>query len=292
MQQPQIITTALLQTRCVGDRSANLSAAAELLHEAKQAGAQLACLPELFTAPYPCQSEDHKRFELAEPLDGPTNQAIRALAKELQLVIIAGSIFEQRAVGVYHNTSVVFDTDGRAVGQYRKMHIPDDPLYYEKFYFSPGDQGFKSFATSVGNVGVCICWDQWFPEAARLTAMAGAELIFYPTAIGWIPDDKESYGESQIDAWLTVMRSHAITNGCFIAATNRVGTEDQLEFWGNSVAIDPYGAVLAQGTTDSPQLVVFEFDRAKIQSARTHWPFLRDRRIDAYSGLSQRWSDD
>ena len=254
-------------------------------------GAELICLQELFQNRYFCQTEDHRQFELAESIPGRTSQTMADLANELNVVIVA-SLFERRAAGLFHNTAVVFEKDGSIAGKYRKMHIPDDPGFYEKFYFTPGDQGFIAIETSIGKIGVCICWDQWFPEAARLTALAGAQILVYPTAIGWLSEDKLDYGASQLNAWQTVMRSHAITNGVFIVAANRAGTESNIEFWGNSFITDPYGNVMAQGSADQAQVVAAECDLDTIETARTHWPFLRDRRIDAYSGLNRRMIDE
>jgi len=254
-------------------------------------GANIVCLQELFHGRYPCQSEEHTRFAEAEPIPGPTSQALAAAAAQHGVVII-GSLFERRAPGLYHNTAVVFDADGSTAGIYRKMHIPDDPLYYEKFYFTPGDVGFRSFATRAARIGVCVCWDQWFPEAARLTALAGAQILFYPTAIGWLPDEKETCGGSQHSAWETMMRSHSIANGVFVAAANRVGREDQLQFWGASFVADPYGNVLARAGHEAEETLVAACDLSLVDTARTHWPFLRDRRIDAYGGLLQRYLDD
>ena len=253
-------------------------------------GAQIVCLQELFASPYPCQEEDHGHFALAEPIPGPTADQLQQAAAEHKVVVI-GSLFERRAAGLYHNTTAVFDADGTALGIYRKMHIPDDPLYYEKFYFTPGDLGFRVFATQFGPIGVAICWDQWFPEAARLMALQGAEILFYPTAIGWIPDEKAQFGESQHSAWETSMRGHAIANGVFVAATNRVGREGQIEFWGSSFVADPYGNVLDRASRDQEQLLLVTCQRDLVETARTHWPFLRDRRIDAYGDLLQRYVD-
>jgi N-carbamoylputrescine amidase len=282
---------AVVQTRCSADKQHNVEQALEQIKIAAQRGARIVCLQELFASEYPCQSEDHARFELAEPIPGPTSDALSATARECQVVVVA-SLFERRAAGVYHNTAAVFETDGRLLGRYRKMHIPDDPLYYEKFYFTPGDLGFRAFDTSQGKVGVCVCWDQWFPEAARLTALAGAEIIFYPTAIGWLPDEKQQYGASQCAAWETMMRSHAIANGVFVAAANRVGAEGQLEFWGGSFVADPSGNLLSKASADQNEILLAECDRRAIDVVRTHWPFLRDRRIDAYGGMTKRLLDD
>jgi len=292
MGVPKTVCVALIQSSCGNDKASNIKATLEQIRSAANQGARIVCLQELFASRYPCQTEDHDQFKLAEPIPGPTTAVLSELALELEVVIVAGSVFERRAAGLYHNTSVVINADGKQLGCYRKMHIPDDPFYYEKFYFTPGDLGFPSFSTRYGPIGVCICWDQWFPEAARLTILAGAELLFFPTAIGWIPTEKRLYGESQIDAWVTMLRSHAIANGCFVMAPNRVGTERELEFWGNSVAIDPYGQVIVQGSTVDPEMLLFECDRGQVETARTHWPFLRDRRIDAYEGLSRRWNDE
>ena len=245
----------------------------------------------MFHGNYPCQSEDHARFAEAEPIPGPTTQVLAEAAKQHGVVVV-GSIFERRAAGLYHNTAVVLDADGSLAGIYRKMHIPDDPLYYEKFYFTPGDLGFRSFPTRYGRVGVCVCWDQWFPEAARLTALTGAEMLFYPTAIGWLPNEREQYGASQHSAWETMMRSHAIANGVFVAAPNRVGREGQLQFWGASFVCDPYGNVLAKASHEAEETLLVTCDLSLVDVARTHWPFLRDRRIDAYGGLLKRYLDD
>ncbi len=284
------VAVGVVQMSCLDEKSANLEKAVAKIEEAAAGGANIVCLQELFATPYPCQSEDHARFELAEPLDGPTCQALSQVAARREIVVV-GSLFERRAAGLYHNTAVVFDADGRQAGVYRKMHIPDDPLFYEKFYFTPGDLGFGSVPTRFGDVGVCVCWDQWFPEAARLTALAGAQVLFYPTAIGWLGAEKETFGVSQHSAWETMMRSHAIANGVFVAAPNRVGTEGALEFWGGSFVCDPYGNVLAKGRHDAEETLVVEVDLRTIDVARTHWPFLRNRRIDAYGGLLKRYLD-
>jgi N-carbamoylputrescine amidase len=281
---------ALVQTRCAESKRSNVERALARIGEAAAEGAHVVCLPELFATRYPCQSEDHRQFDQAEPIPGPTSEALAQAAREHGVVIV-GSVFERRDAGVYHNTAVVFDADGRLAGRYRKMHVPDDPLYYEKFYFAPGDLGFRSFATRFGRVGVCVCWDQWFPEAARLTALAGAQIIFYPTAIGWIAEEKEQFGASQHAAWETMMRSHAIANGLFVAAVNRTGVEDQLEFWGASFACDPNGNLLARAGHDTEETLLVECDLSQIDAVRTHWPFLRDRRIDAYEGLLKRYLD-
>jgi N-carbamoylputrescine amidase len=285
------VTIALVQMSCTSDKQANVAKALDRIADAASQGAEVICLQELFHGLYPCQSEDHARFAEAEPIPGPTSTALAEAAKKHGVVIV-GSIFERRAAGVYHNTAVVFDADGRQAGLYRKMHIPDDPLYYEKFYFTPGDLGFRSFATRFGRVGACVCWDQWFPEAARLTALSGAEILVYPTAIGWLPDEKEEFGASQHSAWETMMRSHAIANGVFVAAVNRVGREGKLEFWGASFLSDPYGNVMARASHTAEETLVVSCRLDQIDAARTHWPFLRDRRIDAYGELVQRYRDD
>lgn len=284
-RQPQV---AVVQMRGELVKEANVSKAVSKIAEAASEGAQIVCLQELFAGCYPCQSEDHERFNDAEPIPGPTSDRLAAAARE-QEVVLVGSLFERRAAGLYHNTAVVWDADGTQLGMYRKMHIPDDPLFYEKFYFTPGDLGFRSFDTRYGRIGVCICWDQWFPEAARLTALSGAEILFYPTAIGWLPDEKETYGESQSSAWETMMRSHAIANGVFVAAPNRVGREEALEFWGGSFVCDPYGNIIARASREKEETLVVPCDLELVNTARTHWPFLRDRRIDAYDDLSKRY---
>ncbi len=284
------VTVALIQTRCGPGKADNLEQAIERIAEAAAAGAGVICLQELFATAYPCQEENHARFDDAEPIPGPTSQRLCEVARQLGVVIV-GSIFERRAAGLYHNTAIVCDADGQLVGRYRKMHIPDDPLYYEKFYFTPGDLGFSSFDTAQGRLGVCICWDQWFPEAARLTALTGAQIIFYPTAIGWHASEKAPFGKSQHDAWETMMRSHAIANGVFVAAANRTGTEGEIEFWGSSFVCDPNGNVLNRASHEEEAIVYADCDFAKIDVVRTHWPFLRDRRTDAYAELSKRFID-
>ena len=282
---------ALIQSFCGNQFAENLQACRRQMEQAVEQGSQLICLQEVFALPYPCQQEDHARFAWAETIPGPTTDFLGQFARQHQQVIVAG-LFEKRAAGLYHNTAVVIEKDGSLRGIYRKMHIPDDPHYYEKFYFAPGDLGFQVFSTSVGRLGVAICWDQWFPEAARLMALKGAQMCIYPTAIGWLPEDKEPYGESQLSAWQTLLRSHAIANGMFVFAPNRVGVEGKIEFWGNSLAIDPYGQTLACGSPDQQQVLVVEVDFERIETARTHWPFLRDRRVDAYSNLNRLMIDD
>ena len=281
----------LVQMRCTGDPSRNLGAAEDGIRSAAKKGAQVVCLPELFRSLYFCQSEDHAQFELAEEVPGPTTKALGALARKLKIAIV-GSVFERRAPGLYHNTAVVLDADGSLAGIYRKMHIPDDPLYYEKFYFTPGDLGFRAFDTRFGRVGTLVCWDQWYPEAARLTALQGAVVLFYPTAIGWHPSEKKEWGESQASAWQTVQRSHAIANGVYVAAINRVGHEGPkgggIEFFGASFVCDPYGRVIAEASRDKADVLVATVDPKVVETARRHWPFLRDRRIDAYAPIAER----
>jgi N-carbamoylputrescine amidase len=275
---------------CVPEPDINLQRSIDRIREAAAAGAQVVCLQEVFNTQYPCQAEEHDRFALAEPIPGPTTTALQKIAKEHQIVIVV-PLFERRTHGLYHNSAVVLDADGSIAGLYRKMHIPDDPLYLEKFYFTPGDLGFLAFPTRYARIGVCICWDQWYPEAARLTAMQGAELLFYPTAIGWIPGERDVYGASQYSAWQTMMRSHAIANGLFVGAPNRVGPEGQIQFWGGSFMADPYGNVLAQADHEAEATLHTECDLSLINTARTHWPFFRDRRVDAFADLQKRWCE-
>jgi N-carbamoylputrescine amidase len=284
------ITVGLVQMRCSEKKADNIEKALARISEAAAAGANVVCLQELFAGRYPCQDEDHRRFDEAEPLPGPTSNALSASAKQHSIVLI-GSVFERRAPGLYHNTAVVFDADGSLAGTYRKMHIPDDPNYYEKFYFTPGDLGFRSVPTRFGPVGPLVCWDQWYPEAARLVALAGAQILFYPTAIGWLHSEKDEFGASQHAAWETMMRSHAIANGVFVAAANRTGVEDGIEFWGASFVCDPNGNILARATHDGEETLLVECDLSQIDAVRTHWPFLRDRRIDAYAGILKRFLD-
>ncbi len=291
----RVVQVGLVQMRCAADPAANLTAAVKHVRAAAKRGAEVVCLPELFRSRYFCQAEDHANFALAEPIPGPSTAALGKLARELGIVIVA-SLFERRAAGVYHNTVVVLDAKGAAAGMYRKMHIPDDPLFYEKFYFTPGDLGFRAFDVGPMRVGTLICWDQWYPEAARLTALAGAEVLFYPTAIGWHPSEKAEHGEAQHAAWETVQRSHAIANGVFVAVPNRVGHEPHpggagIEFWGQSFVVDPAGRVLARASADREEILVVPCDLGAIETARTHWPFLRDRRIDAYGDLMRRYAD-
>lgn len=275
---------------CGPEPDVNLERSVLQIRQAAAAGAQVVCLQEVFNTQYPCQTEDHANFELAETIPGPTTSVLSEIAKELGIVLIV-PLFEKRTHGLYHNSAVVLDADGALAGLYRKMHIPDDPLYYEKFYFTPGDLGFLAFRTRFARIGVCICWDQWYPEAARLTAMQGAELLFYPTAIGWIPGEKDVYGASQYAAWQTMMRSHAIANGLFVGAPNRVGVEGAIQFWGGSFLADPYGNVLAQSPHAGEDQLLVRCDLSLINTARTHWPFFRDRRIDAFADLQKRWCE-
>ena len=286
--QHRPVSVALVQMSCTEEKQPNVEKALQRIAEAAKAGANIVCLQELFTGPYFCQSEDHQWFSEAEPIPGPTSQALSAAAKKHGVVVI-GSLFERRAPGLYHNTAVLFDADGTQAGLYRKMHIPDDPLYYEKFYFTPGDLGFPSFPTKFGKIGICVCWDQWYPEAARLTALSGAEIIFYPTAIGWLPQEKEEFGASQHNAWETMMRSHAIANGVFIAAPNRVGREQALQFWGGSFISDPNGNLIAKAGHEGEEILMATCDLGLIDVVRTHWPFFRDRRIDAYGDITKRY---
>ena len=285
----------LVQMRCGPSPKENLGRAIEGIREAAGRGAKIVCLPELFLSQYFCQSEDHRHFRLAEAVPGPTTAKLAAEAKRRRVVLIT-SLFEKRARGLYHNTAAILDADGKLLGKYRKMHIPDDPLYYEKFYFTPGDLGFRAWETRCGTLGVLVCWDQWYPEAARLTALQGADLLFYPTAIGWHPKEKAKHGKAQHEAWELIQRSHAVANGCFVAAVNRVGHErpvggDGIEFFGQSFLADPSGQVVVRASASREEVIVAEVDFAKVEEARTHWPFLRDRRIDAYSGLTQRFLD-
>ena len=289
------VTLALIQAKADSDPATNLQATLAKVEQAAANGANIVCTQELFATEYFCQSEHHDNFRLAETIPGDTTEAFQSLAKRCGIVIIV-SLFEKRSAGVYHNSAAVIDADGSLLGIYRKMHIPDDPLYNEKFYFTPGDLGFRAWDTRFGKIGVLICWDQWYPEAARLTAMQGAELLFYPTAIGWHPSEKEKYGEQQRDAWQTIQRSHAVANGCFVASVNRVGHEtpvggDGIEFWGGSFVAGTSGEILSQAGLDESVLLL-EVDLGKVDVVRTHWPFLRDRRIDAYGGITKRLLDE
>ncbi|HJQ84002.1 MAG TPA: carbon-nitrogen hydrolase [Candidatus Binatia bacterium] len=294
MSAPTRFRVGLVQMRCTPDPAANLDAAIARTREAAARGAQVVCLPELFRSHYFPQREDHAAFDLAEPVPGPTTDALARVARETKLVIVA-SVFERRAAGVYHNTAAVLAPDGTLAGLYRKMHIPDDPLFYEKFYFAPGDLGFRAFDTPVGKLGTLVCWDQWYPEAARLTALAGADLLLYPTAIGWHPREKAEFGEAQVSAWQTMQRAHAIANGVYVVAVNRVGHEGPadggIEFWGASFACDPFGVVLAEASRTEEAVLVVDCDRRHLEDVRRNWPFLRDRRIDAYAPITKRLLD-
>jgi N-carbamoylputrescine amidase len=280
--------------RCTADPEANVVKAAARIREAAQAGAQVICLQELFRSPYFCQREDPALFDLAEPIPGPTSERLAKVARDTGTVVIA-SLFERRAAGVYHNTAAVLERDGSLLGLYRKMHIPDDPLYYEKYYFTPGDLGFRAFDTSFGRLGVLVCWDQWYPEGARLTALQGASILFYPTAIGWHPREKAAFGTTQHQAWQLIQRSHAVANGVYVASVNRVGhegpAEGGLEFWGRSFVSDPFGVVLREASGEQEELLVVECDLQRLEEIRRNWPFLRDRRIDAYGEITRRLID-
>jgi N-carbamoylputrescine amidase len=295
--RPTKFKVGLVQMSMTADPAANLAKAIAQVRAAAQHGAALVCLPELFRTLYIGQREDHALFDLAEPVPGPSTEALGKVAKDLGVVVIA-SLFERRAAGLYHNTAAVIEADGTVKGIYRKMHIPDDPAYYEKFYFTPGDLGFRAFDTSVGSVGTLVCWDQWYPEGARLTALQGANILFYPTAIGWHPAEKARHGAQQLDAWRTIQRSHAIANGCWVAAVNRVGLETLdgqgpgIEFWGHSFLADPFGVVVAEAPADQEALLVAEVDLGRVEEVRRNWPFLRDRRTDAYGGLERRFLTD
>jgi N-carbamoylputrescine amidase len=289
-----IVKVGLIQATCSAEPEQNLQKTLAAAETAADQGAQIICTQELFRSQYFCQTEDHACFQLAEPIPGPSTEAFQALARKKQVVVIA-SLFEKRAPGLYHNTAAVIDADGRLLGVYRKMHIPDDPLYYEKFYFTPGDLGFRAWQTRYAKVGVLICWDQWYPEAARLTALQGAEVLFYPTAIGWHPAEKAAQGEQQHSAWETVQRGHAIANGCYVAVPNRVGHEqfagEGIEFWGQSFVAGTSGEILAKASATGEETLIVPLDLGQVDVTRTHWPFLRDRRIDAYEGLTKRLID-
>ncbi len=304
------VKLSLVQMRWRGNHSDTMAAATELVEQAAESvdpaarqGGHVICLQELFATCYPCQAEDHRMFDLAESIPGKTTDALAELARRLEVVIVC-PLFEKRAAGVYHNSVVVLDADGSIAGMYRKMHIPDDPLYYEKFYFAPGDvarrdvdvprdrpNGFNIITTRYAKLGVGICWDQWYPEAARLFALAGADILLYPTAIGWIDEEKDEYGAGQLDAWMTSMRAHAIANGIFLGAPNRVGIEGQVEFWGNSFIVSPRGEILSRGDDHSDQVITADCQLAEMDVVRTHWPFLRDRRVDAYGDITRRLID-
>lgn len=290
-------TIALLQLAFGADTEDNLKKAVSWVQKAAQEGAQVICLPELYRSQYFCQKEDFNTFDLAETIPGPSTDAFQKTARENNVAVVV-PVFEKRAPGLYHNSAVIIDADGSIAGVYRKMHIPDDPGFYEKYYFAPGDLGFKSFKTQHGTIGTLICWDQWYPEGARLTALKGAEVLLYPTAIGWHPSEKEKYGEAQRDSWITIQRSHAIANGVYVASVNRIGFEkpaadsDGIIFWGSSFICDPQGVFLARASEDREEIVMAEVDLSRIETIRRNWPFLRDRRIDAYSEITKRFSDE
>lgn len=294
---PKKFTVGLVQMAFGEDPEKNLRRAMGKVQEAAQEGADLVCLPELFRSQYFCQTEDAALFDLAEPIPGPTTQALGKVAKKLKIVIVA-PVFERRAPGLYHNSAAVIDANGEIAGLYRKMHIPDDPAYYEKYYFAPGDLGFRAIHTRVGRIGVLICWDQWYPEAARLTALQGASILLYPTAIGWHPHEKKQHGKAQRDAWQIVQRGHAIANGIYVAAVNRIGHERPdkkgagIEFWGSSFIADPQGVTTAEASTDKEEVLLGVVDPHRLEDIRRNWPFLRDRRIDAYQGITQRFLSD
>jgi N-carbamoylputrescine amidase len=294
------VTVALTQMACSEDIAANLRNQVRLVEQAAKAGAQVICTQEMFRTQYFCQIEDHRFFKTAETIPGPSTDALGKIAKKYGVVVIA-SLFEKRASGLYHNTAAVIETDGSILGIYRKMHIPDDPLYYEKFYFTPGDTGFRSWETTFGKIGVLICWDQWYPEGARLTALQGAEILFYPTAIGWHPSEKAEYGKAQHESWELIQRSHAVANGCYVCAPNRIGlekilgpdgkpvSEDGIQFWGQSFVASPNGQVVKRASVEQEEVVIVECDLENVEFSRTHWPFLRDRRIDAYGDITKRY---
>jgi N-carbamoylputrescine amidase len=296
MASNRVINVGLVQMSMSPDADENLRKAVARVAEAKGAGADVVCLPELYRSPYFCQKEDARLFDLAEPVPGPSTEALGRAAREAGVVVVA-PIFERRAPGLYHNSAAIIDTNGEVAGLYRKMHIPDDPGFYEKFYFTPGDLGFRAIDTAKGKIGTLICWDQWYPEGARLTALQGAVVLFYPTAIGWHPHEKAEHGVPQRDAWRTVQRGHAIANGVYVAVVNRVGHEippeggPGLEFWGSSFVADPFGIVVAEASTDREEILVAKVDLARIEEVRRNWPFLRDRRIDAYAGIERRFLD-
>ena len=288
-------TIGLVQMRSSNNAQDNLARASQKIRDAADRGAQIICMDELFLGEYFCRTEDADLFNLAQPVPGPATEAFSKIAREKGVVVVA-SVFERRAAGIYHNTCAVLDADGTFLGKYRKMHIPDDPLYYEKFYFTPGDLGFPNFDTKFGRIGIQICWDQWYPEGSRLTALKGAQVIFYPTSIGWHPHEKAELGAAQLEAWRTIQRAHAIANGVYVAVVNRVGFERSatngdtgLEFWGNSFVADPFGQIVAQAGSENEEILVVECDPAKSEDTRRNWPFLRDRRIDAYQPILNRW---
>lgn len=294
LERASSFNIGLVQMTCSEDPSQNLAKAVEKIREAAGLGAQVVCLQELFKSQYFCRSEHADTFDLAEPIPGESTEAISRVAKECNVAVVA-SLFERRTAGIYHNTAAVIDADGSLLGIYRKMHIPDDPLYYEKFYFTPGDLGFRHFDTKYGRIAVLVCWDQWYPEAARLASLSGASVLFYPTAIGWHPHEKAEFGEAQRDAWITIQRGHAIANGIYVAAVNRTGfegpPEDGLEFWGSSFVSDPFGRVLAKSPVDEEDILIATIEPRQQEEVRRNWPFLRDRRIDAYAPILSRWND-
>jgi N-carbamoylputrescine amidase len=286
------LNIGLVQMTCSADGKANLEKAVAGIREAAAKGANIVCLQELFTSLYFCDVEDYENFKLAEPIPGPTTDALSHIAKDAGVVIIA-SLFEKRTQGIYHNTTAVIDADGSYLGMYRKMHIPDDPAYFEKFYFTPGDLGYKVFKTKFANIGVLICWDQWYPEAARITALMGAEILFYPTAIGWATSQDAATNEEQYNAWQTIQRSHAVANGVHVVSVNRVGFEQDgaMKFWGGSFVSNPFGSLLAKASHEQEEVMVVPVDLSKTDSYRTHWPFMRDRRIDSYADIVKRFID-
>ncbi len=298
----RVVNIGLTQMACSADPNANLKNQVRLADQAGRAGANIICTQEMFRSQYFCQVEDHRFFKLAETIPGPSTDALGKIAKKHKAVIIA-SLFEKRAAGLYHNTAAIIETDGTIKGIYRKMHIPDDPLYYEKFYFTPGDTGFRSWDTTHGKIGVLICWDQWYPEAARLTALQGAEILFYPTAIGWHPSEKQEYGHAQHESWELIQRSHAVANGCYVVSPNRIGaehildprgkpvSEEGIQFWGQSFIASPNGQIVKKASVENEEVMVVPCDLEKVEFSRTHWPFLRDRRIDAYGNLTKRFVD-
>jgi len=288
------VTVGLVQMTCSTDPDANLKKAVARVEAAAKKGAQIICLQELFRSQYFCQTEDYQKFDLAEPIPGPSTEALSKAAKKHNVVVVA-SLFERRTPGIYHNTAAVIDADGKLLGKYRKMHIPDDPLYYEKYYFTPGDLGFRTFRTKYAEIGVLVCWDQWYPEGARLTALKGAQILFYPTAIGWHPSEKARYGKAQHDSWETIQRSHAIANGLYVAAPNRVGHEGDkkngIQFWGQSFVCDPQGQIIEKASAEKEEILIAKLDLALIERVRRNWPFLRDRRIDAYGKITSRFDE-
>lgn len=288
-----MVKVGLVQMSCVADKATNLERAIQGIRDAHAQGAQIVCLQELFTSLYFCDEEDYEAFQLAEPVPGPSSNTLEKIAAELNVVIIA-SLFEKRAQGLYHNTTAVLDADGTYLGKYRKMHIPDDPNYYEKFYFTPGDLGYKVFKTKFAKIGVLICWDQWYPEAARITSLMGAEILFYPTAIGWSTTQDAGTNKEQYEAWQTIQRSHAVANGVHVVSVNRVGYEQdgRMKFWGGSFVSNPFGSILQQASHDEEETIVVEINTAKTDQYRTHWPFLRDRRIDSYEPITRRYIDE